>query len=79
MALNTLDKDHKPDYTNTEPSFVVKPNEAWFDGRICTLDPMGHLVQTEFKNVSPRTHVPSFLASRSLISHRHPPSFLFRN
>ena len=53
MALNTLDPEHRPDYTNTEPPFEIAPQPAWFQpGKIVSLDPWGHLVQVVFKEVS---------------------------
>ncbi|KAH8083731.1 GTP cyclohydrolase N terminal-domain-containing protein [Filobasidium floriforme] len=55
MALNTLDPAHVPDYTNTHPPFPVTPNPAWFDpGKIVSLDPWGHLAQTEFEEHNKR-------------------------
>lgn len=51
IALNTLDPNHKPDYTNTHPPFSLPPQPAWSDRkRIVSLDPWGHMVQTEFKS-----------------------------
>ena len=55
MAMNTLDPHHRPDYTNTEPPFLIGPNESWFDkNKIVSLDPWGHLVQQEFAKVGSR-------------------------
>lgn len=50
IALNTLDPNHKPDYTNTHPPFDLPPQPSWFDPKkIVSLDPWGHYVQTVFK------------------------------
>jgi hypothetical protein len=55
MALNTLDPAHVPDYTNTHPPFPITPNASWFDpGKIVSLDPWGHLAQTEFEGYNKR-------------------------
>ena len=55
MALNTLDPAHVPDYTNTEPPFPINPNPSWFDDKkIVSLDPFGHLAQTEFASFNAR-------------------------
>lgn len=55
MALNTLDPAHVPDYTNTEPPFPIDPNSSWFDAnKIVSLDPWGHLAQTEFSSYNKR-------------------------
>jgi hypothetical protein len=55
MALNTLDPAHVPDYTNTHPPFPITPNALWFDpGKIVSLDPWGHLAQTEFEGYNKR-------------------------
>lgn len=39
----------KPDYTNTEPAEKIGPYESW--NRIVSIDPFGHLVQQEFKEL----------------------------
>jgi hypothetical protein len=55
MALNTLDPAHVPDYTNTHPPFPITPNASWFDpGKIVSLDPWGHMAQTEFEEHNKR-------------------------
>lgn len=51
IATGSLNPNQRPDYTNTEPIFDVKPNPSWFDpSKICTIDPWGHLAQVEFKD-----------------------------
>jgi hypothetical protein len=51
IATGSLDPNQRPNYTNTEPTFDVKPNPSWFDpSKICTIDPWGHLAQVEFKD-----------------------------
>jgi hypothetical protein len=50
VAIGALDPNQRPDYTNTEPIFDVKPNPNWFDAtKIVSIDPWGHLVQTVYK------------------------------
>lgn len=39
----------KPDYTNTEPAEKIGPHESW--SKIVSIDPFGHLVQQEFKEL----------------------------
>lgn len=39
----------KPDYTNTEPAEKIGPYESW--NKIVSIDPFGHLVQQEFKEL----------------------------
>ena len=52
IAMNTLDPNHKPDYTNTHPPFDLPPQPSWFDKeKIVSLDPWGHMAQTTFKAV----------------------------
>ena len=50
VAIGALDPNQRPNFTNTEPTFQVRPNPSWFDPtKIVTLDPWGHLAQTAFK------------------------------
>ena len=50
VAIGALDPNQRPNYTNTQPTFEVRPNPSWFDPtKIVTLDPWGHLAQTVFK------------------------------
>jgi hypothetical protein len=50
-AMGQLDPNHRPDFTNTEPSFDIPPNPTWFDkGKIVSLDPWGHLAPQLFKS-----------------------------
>lgn len=52
VAAGELAIDHRPDYTNTEPPIKIGPHAAWFDiDKIVSLDPWGHLAQTEFSNL----------------------------
>ncbi|KGM41177.1 hypothetical protein JY96_17050 [Aquabacterium sp. NJ1] len=50
VASGALQRDHKPDLTNTMPAEVIGPHPQWADpGKIVSLDPWGHLVASEFK------------------------------
>jgi GTP cyclohydrolase II len=50
VASGTLNRDHKPDLTNTLPAEVIGPHPQWSEaGKIVSLDPWGHLVASEFK------------------------------
>jgi GTP cyclohydrolase II len=51
VASGALDRDHKPDLTNTTPAEAIGPFPQWADpARIVSLDPWGHLVASEFKS-----------------------------
>jgi hypothetical protein len=47
VAIGELSSNHRPDFTNTEPPFRIGPKASW--SKCVSLDPMGHLVQEEFK------------------------------
>ncbi len=50
VASGALQRDHKPDLTNTMPAEAIGPHPQWADpGKIVSLDPWGHLVASEFK------------------------------
>ncbi len=49
VAAGTLDRDHRPDLTDTHPAAIIKPNPTWADPRaIVSLDPYGHLATEVF-------------------------------
>ena len=49
VASGNLDRDHRPDFTNTTPAEVVGPHAQWADpARIVSLDPYGHMVASAF-------------------------------
>ncbi|MDB5799688.1 MAG: hypothetical protein JWL63_627 [Rhodocyclales bacterium] len=49
VAAGHLDRDHKPDYTNTSPVVNIGPHPQWADPtRIISLDPWGHRVGEAF-------------------------------
>ncbi|MGC4059863.1 MAG: GTP cyclohydrolase II [Aquabacterium sp.] len=51
VASGALDRDHKPDLTNTTPAESIGPHPQWADpGKIVSLDPWGHLVASAFKD-----------------------------
>ena len=49
VASGRLDRDHRPDLTDTSPAEVIGPHPQWADpDKIVSLDPWGHLVATVF-------------------------------
>ena len=49
VASGTLQRDHRPDLTDTAPAEPIGPHPQWGDpDRIVSLDPWGHLVSTVF-------------------------------
>lgn len=53
----TIDPDHRPDFTDTEPTFEVKPNSSWFDPtKIVSMDPWGHLAPHIYKEHIDKGH-----------------------
>ena len=49
VASGTLQKDHRPDLTNTAPAEGIGPHPQWSDpDKIVSLDPWGHLVASAF-------------------------------
>ncbi len=49
VAAGTLQKDHRPDLTNTAPAEMVGPHRQWSDAeKIVSMDPWGHLVSSAF-------------------------------
>ncbi|MDB5813396.1 MAG: hypothetical protein JWN23_513 [Rhodocyclales bacterium] len=49
VAAGHLDRDHKPDYTNTSPVVNIGPHPQWSDpAKIISLDPWGHRVGEAF-------------------------------
>lgn len=52
VAGGSLDPSHVPDLTNTKPVVNINPNPNWSDPeKIVSIDPWGHLVQEEFKDL----------------------------
>ncbi|MBI2733723.1 MAG: GTP cyclohydrolase II [Aquabacterium sp.] len=50
VASGALQRDHKPDLTNTLPAEGIGPHPQWADpDKIVSLDPWGHLVASEFR------------------------------
>ena len=50
IASGAFPKDHRPELTNTEGTYHVNPNPAWFeDDKIVTIDPFGADVNIHFK------------------------------
>jgi GTP cyclohydrolase II len=49
VAAGQLDRDHRPDLTDTAPAERIGPHPQWADpDRIVSLDPWGHMVATAF-------------------------------
>ncbi len=49
VASGALQRDHRPDFTNTSPAEVVGPHAQWAEpDKIVSLDPWGHLVSSAF-------------------------------
>jgi GTP cyclohydrolase II len=49
VASGALDRDHRPDFTDTAPAEPVGPHPQWADpDKIVSLDPYGHMVSTAF-------------------------------
>ncbi len=49
IASGSLDRDHRPDFTNTAPAEAIGPHPQWADpDKIVSLDPYGHMVSTAF-------------------------------
>jgi GTP cyclohydrolase II len=49
VASGTLDRDHRPDFTDTMPAEAVGPHPQWADpAAIVSLDPYGHMVASAF-------------------------------
>lgn len=50
VASGALNRDHKPDLTNTAPAEIIGPHVQWADpSKIVSLDPWGHMVASAFK------------------------------
>ncbi|KAH7152545.1 GTP cyclohydrolase N terminal-domain-containing protein [Dactylonectria estremocensis] len=58
VASKELDSDHKPDFTNTEPTAQIGPFPQW-SGRekIVAMDPWGHLAPWMFKDIMGQDNV----------------------
>lgn len=49
VAAGSLQRDHRPDLTDTAPAEPIGPHPQWADpDKIVSLDPWGHLVSTAF-------------------------------
>ena len=49
VASGKLDRDHRPDLTDTAPAEEIGPHPQWADpAKIVSLDPWGHMVATVF-------------------------------
>ncbi len=49
VASGALQRDHRPDLTNTAPAEVVGPHPQWGDpDKIVSMDPWGHVVSSAF-------------------------------
>jgi GTP cyclohydrolase II len=51
VASGALDRDHRPDLTNTAPAESIGPHPQWADpDKIVSMDPWGHMVASAFAN-----------------------------
>jgi len=51
VASGALQRDHRPDLTDTAPAVSIGPHPQWSDpDKIVSLDPWGHLVSTAFSD-----------------------------
>ena len=51
VASGALDRDHRPDLTNTAPAESIGPHPQWADAdKIVSMDPWGHMVASAFAN-----------------------------
>ena len=49
VASGALQRDHRPDLTNTAPAAMIGPHPQWGDpDKIVSMDPWGHLVSSAF-------------------------------
>ena len=49
VASGNLDRDHRPDFTDTTPAEIVGPHPQWSNpASIVSLDPYGHMVASAF-------------------------------
>ncbi|WP_194711345.1 GTP cyclohydrolase II [Noviherbaspirillum soli] len=49
VASGNLNRDHRPDFTDTTPAESVGPHPQWADaGKIVSLDPYGHMAASAF-------------------------------
>lgn len=49
VASGSLDREHRPDFTNTSPAENIGPHAQWTDpDKIVSLDPYGHMVGSAF-------------------------------
>ena len=53
VASGTLDRDHRPDFTNTAPAELIGPHPQWGDpDKIVSFDPYGHMAPAVFAQQS---------------------------
>lgn len=58
VGSKQLDADHRPDYTNTEPTVTIGPYPSWSDPKkIVSLDPYGHLAPWLYKDIIDKENV----------------------
>lgn len=51
-ATGAISTNHRPDFTNTFPPVAIGPHPQWSQpGKIVSLDPFGHMVQEQFKDL----------------------------
>lgn len=53
IASGALDRDHRPDFTNTAPAELIGPHPQWGDpDKIVSFDPYGHMAPAVFAQQS---------------------------
>jgi len=58
LASKELSTDHRPDFTNTEPTVKIGPFPQWGDPKkIVAMDPWGHLAPELFKDLMDKENV----------------------
>ncbi|KAK0720483.1 GTP cyclohydrolase N terminal-domain-containing protein [Lasiosphaeris hirsuta] len=67
LASKELDPDHRPDFTNSEPAVNIGPFPQWGDKKkIVAMDPWGHVVPWQWKDVIEKENGMFWLASSPL-------------
>ena len=58
VASNSVDVEHKPDFTNTEPAVHIGPFRQWSDPKkIVSMDPLGHRAPEIYRDLAQSENV----------------------